>query len=111
MTLSNARGRAVFLFWAGHLPSRPIDLERVLMLIMRTLDPYAHNEYILIYVHTTLAPENEPSFAWLRKVYDLFDRRLKDNLHLLHWSKQNSDATLYRSPFDTGALSTTLLDI
>ena len=52
----------------GHLPSRPIDLERVLMLIMRTLDPYAHNEYILVYVHTTLAPENEPSFAWLRKV-------------------------------------------
>lgn len=38
------------------------------MLIMRTLDPYAHNEYILVYVHTTLAPENEPSFAWLRKV-------------------------------------------
>ena len=79
----DARGRAVFLFWAGHLPSRPIDLERVLMLIMRTLDPYAHNEYILIYVHTTLAPENEPSFAWLRKVYDLFDARLKDNLYLM----------------------------
>ena len=38
------------------------------MLIMRTLDPYAANEYILVYVHTTLAPENEPSFAWLRKV-------------------------------------------
>ena len=73
----------IFLFWAGHLPSRPIDLERVLMLIMRTLDPYAHNEYILIYVHTTLAPENEPSFAWLRKVYDLFDARLKDNLYLM----------------------------
>ena len=45
------------------------------MLILRTLDPYVHNEYIIVYVHTTLAPENEPSFAWLRKVYELFDKR------------------------------------
>merc|ERR1719421_2124214 len=56
----DARGRPVFLFWAGHLPSRPIDLERVLMYLMRTLDAHAYAEYIVIYVHTTLSPENEP---------------------------------------------------
>ena len=72
------------LSWAGHLPSRPVDLERVLMHIMRTLDAHVHGGYIIVYVHTSLTPENEPSFAWLRKVYDLFDRRLKDNLHLLY---------------------------
>lgn len=80
----DARGRPIFLFWAGHLPSRPVDLERVLMHIMRTLDAHVHGGYIIVYVHTSLTPENEPSFAWLRKVYDLFDRRLKDNLHLLY---------------------------
>ena len=32
----DARGRPIFLFWAGHLPSRPVDLERVLMHLMRT---------------------------------------------------------------------------
>ena len=53
------------------------------MLIMRTLEPHVHNEYIVIYVHTTLSPENEPSFGWLRKVYSLFDRRLKENLYLM----------------------------
>eukprot|EP00966_Prymnesium_polylepis_P247311 5718691-Prymnesium_polylepis.1 len=77
------RGRPVFLFWAGHLPSRPVDLERVLMHLMRTLDPHMHSEYIVVYVHTTLSPENEPPLAWLRKVYDLFDRRLKENLYLM----------------------------
>ena len=76
----DARGRPVFLFWAGHLPARPVDRERVLMHIMRTLDAYVHSGYIIIYIHTTLSPENEPPFAWLRKVYELFDKRLKDNL-------------------------------
>ena len=80
----DARGRPIFLFWAGHLPSRPVDLERVLMHLMRTLDAHVHAGYIIIYIHTTLSPENEPPFAWLRKVYDLFDQRLKDNLHLMY---------------------------
>ena len=35
-------------------------------------------------MHTTLSPENEPSFGWLRKVYSLFDRRLKENLYLMY---------------------------
>ena len=39
--------------------------------------PTDRQGYMIIYIHTTLSPENEPSFAWLRKVYDLFDRRLK----------------------------------
>ena len=54
------------------------------MHLMRQLDPYMHNEYIIVYIHTTLSPENEPPFAWLRKVYDLFDRRLKENLYLMY---------------------------
>ena len=80
----DARGRPIFLFWAGHLPARPVDRERVLMHIMRTLDSYVHSAYVIVYVHTTLSPENEPPFAWLRKVYDLFDRRLKENLYLMY---------------------------
>ena len=52
------------------------------MLIMRTLERTSTN--IVIYVHTTLSPENEPSFGWLRKVYSLFDRRLKENLYLMY---------------------------
>ena len=80
----DARGRPIFLFWAGHLPARPIDRERVLMHIMRTLDRYVQSAYIIVYIHTTLSPENEPPFAWLRKVYELFDRRLKDNLYLMY---------------------------
>ena len=80
----DARGRPIFLFWAGHLPSRAVDLERVLMHIMRTLDGAVHAGYVIVYVHTTLSPENEPSFAWLKKVYELFDRRLKENLHLMY---------------------------
>ena len=58
--------------------------ERVLMHIMRTLDAYVHAGYIIVYIHTTLSPENEPPMAWLRKVYDLFDRRLKENLHMMY---------------------------
>ena len=45
---------------------------------------FAHNgicsEYIVVYIHTALSPENEPPLAWFRKVFDLFDRRLKVRL-------------------------------
>ena len=44
------------------------------MCVTGTLDAHAHSSYIIVYLHTTLSPENEPSFAWLRKVYDLFDQ-------------------------------------
>lgn len=80
----DGRGRPVFLFWAGHLPSRPIDLDRVLMHLLRTLDAHAVAAFSIVYVHTTLGPESEPPIGWLRKVHDLFDQRLKDNLHLMY---------------------------
>ena len=38
----DARGRPIFMLWAGHLPSRAVDLERVLMHIMRTLEAHVH---------------------------------------------------------------------
>ena len=36
---SDSRGRPVFMLWAGHLPQRAVDLDRVLMHIFRVLDP------------------------------------------------------------------------
>ena len=79
----DAQGRPVFLFWAGHLPTRHVDLERVSMHLLRTLDAHVHSGYVIVYVHTTLSPENEPRLAWLRKMYGLFDQRLQDQLHLM----------------------------
>ena len=54
------------------------------MHLTRTLDAHVYAGYSIIYIHTTLSPENEPPFAWLRKVYDIFDQHLKYNLHLLY---------------------------
>ena len=39
------------------------------MHLMRTLDAYVHSEYIVVYIHTALSPENEPPLGWLRKVH------------------------------------------
>ena len=78
--------------------------------------------YVIIYVHTTLPPENEPPLMWLRKVpdassgiicsipfetignddqvYELLDHRLKENLHLLckHGSVANQENRRFAQP-------------
>jgi hypothetical protein len=39
---------------------------------------------VLVYVHTNISSENKPNFAWMRKMYSIFNRKYKKNLKMLY---------------------------
>lgn len=39
------------------------------------MDPVVESDYVMVYVHTNMSSENRPNFAWLRKMYSIFNRK------------------------------------
>lgn len=39
------------------------------------MDTVVESEYVLVYSHTNISSENRPNFAWLRKMYSIFNRK------------------------------------
>ena len=50
---------------------------------MTVLDPIVVEDYVLVYVHSGLNSSNRPSFSFLRKCYQIFNRKYKKNLKQL----------------------------
>lgn len=74
-------GRPVICLIASHLPAEtPESLHRVLLYIIKTLDPIVEQDFNLIYFHTNIQSRNKPSFSWLREVYSIFNRKYKKNM-------------------------------
>jgi len=72
--------RPIVVIVAMHLPAT-IDLERVMMFIIRTMDPIAtKKDYIVVYLHTNMTEETIPEFSWLRRVHEFFDLKYSKNL-------------------------------
>ena len=90
-------GRPVVVFVAKHLPPadevKLANMERVLLYIIREMDPIVQNDFVLVYVHTDFSEAKRPEFTWLKKVYNLFNRKYKKNMkkifivHPTMWTK------------------------
>ncbi|VDM18722.1 unnamed protein product [Hydatigera taeniaeformis] len=77
-------GRSVFAFFACRLPNTGlIDHDRLLQYVTKTLEQYASSDYTLVYFHWGLTSRNKPSFPWLARAYQTFDRSFKKNLKSL----------------------------
>eukprot|EP00466_Bigelowiella_natans_P009650 jgi/Bigna1/43726/e_gw1.83.15.1 len=76
----DSKGRPIVVFVASHLPAENVDMDRVLLYIIRVLDPVVSLDYVLIYVHTNIAAANKPSYSWIRKAYGIFNRKYKKNM-------------------------------
>jgi len=77
-------GRPIIVMIGANIPARKIDLERVMLYMIKVMDPVVEGDYVLVYVHTNISADNKPSFAWMRKFYSIFNRKYKKNLKLLY---------------------------
>jgi len=77
-------GRTVIVIIASHLPVKETDMDRVLLYTISIMDPVVEEDYVLVYVHTNMNNSNKPSFAWMKKVYTIFNRKYKKNLKGLY---------------------------
>ncbi|KAL5103130.1 Rho GTPase-activating protein 8 [Taenia crassiceps] len=77
-------GRSAIALFACRIPSIGlIDHDRLLQYVTKTLEQYASSDYTLIYFHWGLTSRNKPSFPWLARAYQTFDRSFKKNLKSL----------------------------
>jgi O-acetyl-ADP-ribose deacetylase (regulator of RNase III) len=95
--------RPVIAFVACNLPPPDkVDMERVMLYMLKILDPLVSSDYNLIYFHSLFAASNKPPFAWLKQLYTIFNRKYKKNLkrlfivHPTFWTKL---ATWFAKPF------------
>jgi hypothetical protein len=79
----DSQNRPILVFIVSHLPAASANLERVLLYLIKVLDPIVTGDYNLIYFHTHIANNNKPPFAWLQEVYGIFNRKYKKNLKRL----------------------------
>ncbi|UXI16122.1 testis-expressed sequence 2 protein-like [Sarcoptes scabiei] len=75
---------AIVLFIAHHLPDRSEPgyhhiMDNLFLYVVSTLYNMVADDYILIYMHDNTA-NNMPSFNWLKRCYQMIDRKLKKNL-------------------------------
>jgi len=77
-------GRPIIVFVISQLPAEsPKSLERVLLHMIKTLDPLVTQDYNVIYFHANIQSQNKPPNAWLKEVYGIFNRKYKKNMKRL----------------------------
>eukprot|EP01028_Stygiella_incarcerata_P005102 TRINITY_DN2186_c1_g1_i1.p1 TRINITY_DN2186_c1_g1~~TRINITY_DN2186_c1_g1_i1.p1 ORF type:complete len:845 (+),score=214.23 TRINITY_DN2186_c1_g1_i1:131-2665(+) len=72
--------RKIMMVFGSRIPAKTIDLEHLLMFLIRELDHFVEDDYVIIYFHSNFHAKNRPEFRWLREVYAMFNRKYKKNL-------------------------------
>lgn len=83
---------AIVIFCACHLPDRSradysYVMDNLFLYVVKTLEQLVTDDYVLIYLHGGSNRRNVPPFPWLKRCYQLLDRRLRKSLkhmYLVH---------------------------
>eukprot|EP01100_Stratorugosa_tubuloviscum_P004133 TRINITY_DN201_c5_g1_i1.p1 TRINITY_DN201_c5_g1~~TRINITY_DN201_c5_g1_i1.p1 ORF type:complete len:490 (-),score=180.18 TRINITY_DN201_c5_g1_i1:156-1625(-) len=75
-------GRAIIVVVGMNLPfnANTNQLERILMHVILTMDPIVNREYVIVYLHENMQDSQQPEFAWLKKVYNIWSHKYSRNL-------------------------------
>jgi hypothetical protein len=81
--------QALIVFTACYLPDRSrLDYEYVMdnlfLYCLTTLNALIAEDYVLVYLHGATHRNRVPSFKWIRRCYQMIDRRLRKNLKGLY---------------------------
>ncbi|CAN7984048.1 unnamed protein product [Ixodes hexagonus] len=80
---------AIIVFSACYLPDRgrrdyDYVMDNLFLYVLSTLDQLVAEDYVLIYLHGATERSIMPSFGWLKRCYQMIDRRLRKNLKGLY---------------------------
>lgn len=90
------QGRAVIVFVGKWFKQSQVDLEKALLYLLKTVDPIAGHDYIVIYFHTRTSRDNIPSYWWIKEVYSALPYKYKKHLksfyvvHPTMWTKMTT---------------------
>ncbi|KAI5717537.1 hypothetical protein M8J77_007548 [Diaphorina citri] len=80
---------AIIVFSACFLPHHSradyhYVMDNLFFYVLHTLDQLITEDYVLVYLHGATSRHNMPTFSWLKRCYQMIDRKLKKNLKQLY---------------------------
>ncbi|XP_023034138.1 rho GTPase-activating protein 68F [Drosophila willistoni] len=80
---TDKQGRHIFGIYASRFPEKS-QLEKFVREIIKEIEPFVENDYILVYFHQGLKEDNKPSAQFLWNSYKELDRNFRKNLKTLY---------------------------
>ncbi|XP_055384217.1 rho GTPase-activating protein 68F [Condylostylus longicornis] len=80
---TDRQGRHIFAIYAYRFPEKS-QMEKFLADIIRVMDPYVDNDYILVYFHQGMKEDSKPSVQLLWNSYKELDKKFRKNLKNLY---------------------------
>ncbi|XP_035022757.2 protein prune homolog 2 isoform X7 [Hippoglossus stenolepis] len=82
-----AEQNAIIVFAACFLPDSDCDnysyvMENLFLYVISTLELMVAEDYIIVYLNGATPRRRMPGFSWMKKCYQMIDRRLKKNLKM-----------------------------
>ncbi|KAK3095859.1 hypothetical protein FSP39_020085 [Pinctada imbricata] len=79
---------AIIIFSGCYLPDRgrkdyQYVMDNLFMYVISTLETLVAEDYMIVYFHGATPRRQMPSFGWLKRCYQMIDRRLRKNLKSL----------------------------
>ncbi|KAF8790892.1 protein prune homolog 2-like isoform X1 [Argiope bruennichi] len=104
---------AIIVFSACYLPDRSrLDYDYVMdnlfLYVLTTLSQLVAEDYVLVYLHGATSRSCMPSFGWLKRCYQMIDRRLRKNLkglYLVHPTFWLKTIVIMTKPFISSKFS------
>lgn len=104
---------AIIVFSACFLPHHGrVDynyvMDNLFLYVLSTLDQLITEDYVLVYLHGGTAKDCMPTFSWLKRCYQMIDRRLRKNLkrlYLVHPTFWLKTIVLMAKPFISSKFS------
>lgn len=87
--LTTGSHNAIITFSACFLPHKSrVDynyvMDNLFFYVLHTLNQLVTDDYVLVYLHGGTAKDCIPTFSWLKRCYQMIDRKLKKNLKALY---------------------------
>ncbi|KAJ6641479.1 Rho GTPase-activating protein 68F, partial [Pseudolycoriella hygida] len=82
---TDKQGQHIFAIYACRLPEKK-DLNGTTFIeyIIKQMEPYVQNDYVIVYFHQGLKEDNKPSIPFLWNAYKDLDRNFRKNLKKLY---------------------------
>ncbi|KAH8398712.1 hypothetical protein KR222_000413, partial [Zaprionus bogoriensis] len=80
---TDKQGRHIFGIYASRFPEKA-QLEDFVRQVIKEIEPFVENDYILVYFHQGLKEDNKPSAQFLWNSYKELDRNFRKNLKNLY---------------------------
>ncbi|KAK7590928.1 hypothetical protein V9T40_002541 [Parthenolecanium corni] len=87
--LNTGSHNAIITFSACFLPHKSRKdynyvMDNLFFYILHTLNQLVTDDYVLVYLHGGTTKDCIPTFSWLKRCYQMIDRKLKKNLKALY---------------------------